>query len=44
MQEIPQVIIEPHVVIAILCIVGAGLIAAALVIWLAIENEMRGKK
>ncbi len=37
-------IIDPHVIIAIICIVGAGCIAGALVIWLAIETEMRRKK
>ena len=37
--------LDPHVVVAILCLLGAGFIAGALVIWLAVEREMRkGKK
>ncbi len=37
-------IIDPHVIIAILCVVGAACIAGGLIIWLAIEVEMERKK
>jgi hypothetical protein len=37
-------LLDPHVVIAILCLLGAGCIAGGLVIWFAIEAEMRRKK
>jgi hypothetical protein len=43
MQEVSQ-ITDPHVIIAIMCVVGACLIAGALIIWIAIEKEMKSKK
>ncbi len=37
-------LIDPHVIIAVCCIVGAACIAGGLIIWLAIELEMERKK
>jgi hypothetical protein len=36
--------VDPHIVTAILCILGAVCIAGSLVIWLAVELEMKSKK
>jgi hypothetical protein len=38
-----QEIIDPHVVIAILCLTGALMVAGALIVWLAVEAERNRK-
>jgi len=40
----PQIISDQHIIVAIICDVGAMLVAGALLIWLAVEVEMRRKK
>ncbi len=37
-------ILDPHVLVAMLCVIGAMCVSAGLVIWLAIELEMKEKK
>jgi hypothetical protein len=32
---------DPHVLVAIMCLVGASMVAGGLIIWLAIEKEMK---
>lgn len=39
-----QEIVDPHVIIALCCIVGAVCISGGLIIWLAIECEYMGKR
>ena len=36
-------ITDPHIIVSLLCILGAVCIAGGLIIWLAIECEMMGK-
>ena len=36
--------LDPHVLVAVLCLVGAACVAGGLIIWLAIEAELRSKK